>query len=388
LSFFARGTWNYSNRYLATVTFRADGSSKFQKKWGFFPSVGLGWNLTEEDFMSGNNLFSNLKVRASWGLLGNDNVPANSKLILGQTGVGSSGVFGDKLVTGVGSQTVLQNFLNWESVSEFDVGSDFNFHKARLSGSLDLFHRTTRNVVFFAPIATGGGRAELLANNGKVLNEGVEVTLNWKDKITDELGYNISFNATGTHNQVLALEGRDYIPGGMVRGNFTTRTAVGHPIGSFYGFEIDKVYKTESEALLDNQSQAIKNKGFFRYKDQNGDGTINDNDKVYLGSAIPWLTAGMDLGTNFRKFDFSVSLYGQLGNKLLNAKRMNRDIFADANYDLDFYKNRWTSDNKSDKYPSAEAYSFSFIQQANTFFVENGSFFRIQNIQAGYNKYP
>ena len=385
LSFFTRATYSYNSKYLATLTFRADGSSKYQKKWGYFPSVGLGWTISEEDFMSGN-LFDYLKIRASWGLLGNDNVPANSAVTLGQTGIGSSAVFGDNLVDGVGSQTVLQNFLEWEVVSEFNLGSDFTFSNNKLSGDIELYHRTTNNVVFFAPIATGGGKADLLANNGKVLNAGVELMLNWKDKISDNTNYNISFNVSGVYNEVLELAGKDFIPGGPVRGNFnfSTRTAVGHPIGSFYGYEIAGVYESESQALLDDHNQVIKNKGFFKYKDQNGDKVIDDKDKVYLGSSLPKLFAGLDYRLNVRKFDVSISIYGQLGNKILNAKRMNRDVFADGNYDSDFYENRWTEDNKSDKYPSAEAYNFSFIQQANDFFVENGSFVRIQNIQAGY----
>jgi hypothetical protein len=195
---------------------------------------------------------------------------------------------------------------------------------------------------------------------------------------------NLGFNATYIHNRVLEIEGREYIPGAYIRGNFTTRTAVGHPIGSFYGYEIDGVYKSENEALLDPVDQTIKNAGFFKYKDQNGDQVINEQDKVFLGSGIPWLIAGIDIGFNYKRFDLGISFMSQVGNKILNAKRMNRDVFADGNYDSDFYENRWTADNPSDKYPSAAAYNYSFIQQANDFFVENGSYVRIQNIQAGY----
>lgn len=384
LSFFTRGTYNFDNRFLATVTFRADGSSKYQKKWGYFPSVGLGWNISEEEFMKENRWFSFLKVRASWGMLGNDNVPANSTVILGQSGPESSGVFGENLVDGVGAQTVLQNFLRWEVVTEYNLGVDFVSRSGKLSGDIDAYSRTTSNVVFYAPIATGGGVADLLANNGKVLNAGVELSLKWNDRITDDLSYNIGFNATTIYNEVLELEGRDYIPGAYVRGNYTTRTAVGHPIGAFYGFEIDGVYGSDSEALQDPVAQQIKGAGLFKYKDQNGDNRIDDKDKVYLGSPIPWLITGLDAGITYKNFDFGISFYSQVGNKILNAKRMIRDVFADGNYDLDFATNRWTEDNKSDKYPSAQAYNYSYTQQANDFFVEDGSFIRIQNVQVGY----
>lgn len=384
ISFFTRGSFNVKEKYLTTVTFRADASSKYQQKWGYFPSVGLGWNVTNENFDRINNIFSNLKVRFSWGLMGNDNIPSNSYVTLGQMGIGSSGVFGDNLVDGMGAQTVLQNYLRWETVNEFDLGVDYTLKNNKLSGEMDFYRRVTDNVVFYAPIATGGGVTELLDNNGKVLNSGLEFSITWKDEISKDFNYSITFNATTIHNEVLELNGRDYIPGGYVRGNYTTRTAVGHPIGSFYGYEIVGVYKSESEALADPVSQAIKDKGYFKYKDQNGDNIIDDKDKVYLGSPIPWLIAGLNFGMNYKKFDFSLAIASQVGNKILNAKRMNRDVFSDGNYDEDFYTNRWTSSNKSSTYPSAEAYNTSFIQQANDFFVENGSYIRIQNIQIGY----
>jgi len=384
LSFFTRATYNNNDKYLATATFRADASSKYQEKWGFFPSVGIGWVLTEEDFMSNHKLFQYLKIRASWGMLGNDNVPANSAVVLGQTGAGSSAVFGDQLVDGVGAQTVVQNYLVWEVVNEFDIGIDFELAGGKISGETDYYHRVTNNVVFYSPIATGGGTAELLGNNGSVLNQGIELNLTYKKKVSDNISYNIGLNATTIFNKVLKLEGKESIPGGWVRSGYTTLTRAGHPIGSFYGYEVDGVYESESQALLDPVSQGVKDKGFFKYRDQNGDKIVDEKDKVFLGSAIPWLIAGIDFGLNYRNFDLSLGLQGQVGNKILNAKRMNRDVFTDGNYDQDFYNKHWTSDNKSDKYPSAEAYNFSYTQQANDFFVQDGSYIRIQNVQLGY----
>ncbi len=384
LSFFARGTYNYADKYLASLTFRADGSSKYQQKWGFFPSVGLGWVITEEDFMKEQSAFEYLKFRASWGLLGNDSVPANSTAIVGASGTGASGVFGDAVVDGVGAQTVYQNFLKWEVVNEFDAGFDFAFLSSRLTGNIDYYNRTTSNVVFYAPIASGGGATELLANNGKVRNQGVELTLGWSDKIGEDLSYNIGLNLTTIDNKVVELEGKEYIPGASVRGNYTTRTMEGYPIGTFWGYEIDGIYATDKEAMLDKQKQPVKGKGYFRYKDQDGNGEINDQDKVSLGSPIPKVTAGLDFGLNWKGLDFSISFYGQFGNKVLNAKRMNRDVFPDANYDLDFFENCWRPDRPSSTYPSAEAYNSSATQQANNFFVEDAWYLRIQNIQVGY----
>lgn len=384
LSFFTRGSYNYSEKYLATLTFRADASSKYQQKWGYFPSLGLGWIMSGEKFMQKQNIFQYLKLRASWGMLGNDNIPANSAVTLGSSGAGSSGIFGDVLVDGVGSQTVVQRHLKWEVVNELNIGADFSIVEQKLNGEIDYYNRITNNVVFYAPIATGGGTAELLSNNGTVQNQGIELSLNWSDKINDDLSYNIGFNATTVANKVLKLDGREYIPGAIVRGNYTTRTQVGLPIGTFWGYEIDGVYATEGDALRDPVSQIIKDGGYFKYKNQNDDSVIDDKDKVSLGSPIPWLMTGLDFGLNYKKIDASITLQGQFGNKVLNAKRMNRDVFSDGNYDLDFYNNRWTGTNKSNSYPSSEAYNSSFIQQANDFFVEDASYIRIQNIQVGY----
>jgi len=384
LSFFTRGSFNKDEKYLATFTFRADASSKYQQKWGFFPSVGLGWILSGEDFMSNQDKFQYLKLRASWGMLGNDNIPANSSVTLGSTGAASSAIFGDKLVDGIGAQTVLQNYLKWEVVNELNLGADFTMLDNQLKGELDLYDRITDNVVFYVPISAGGGTSYLLSNNGTVQNMGVELNLNWTKKLTEDLSYNLGFNATTIRNRVLKLQGRDYIPGALIRGNYTTRTQVGYPIGTFWGYETDGVYSSESEALRDPVSQDIKEPGYFKYKDQNGDNVINDKDKVSLGSPIPWLMLGFDAGTSYKKWDASVTIQGQFGSKVLNAKRMNRDVFTDGNYDLDFYKNCWRSDKKSSTYPSAEAYNSSYTQQANDFFVEDASYIRIQNIQAGY----
>ena len=384
VSFFTRGTYNYKDRYLATLTFRADGSSKYNEKWGYFPSAGLGWVLTSEPFMAQQNAVDFLKLRASWGQLGNDSVPANSTLILGNIGTGVSAVFGDNLYDGLGAQTVLQNFLKWEVVSEWDVGVDFAFLRNRLSGELDYYHRTTDNVVFYVPIATGGGTAELLSNNGRVLNSGFELTLGWADSVGKDFQYNIGLNLSTIANKVLELQGRDYIPGASVRGNYSTRTQVGYPVGAFWGYEVEGVYASDEQAAADPVRQEVKAAGYFKYRDIDGNGVINEADKTYLGSPIPWLIGGLDFGLVWKGLDFSLTLQGQVGNKVLNAKRMNRDVFTDGNYDLNFYQNAWRPSRLSDAYPSAAAYNSAFVQQANSFFVEDASYFRIQNVQVGY----
>ncbi|HCY73072.1 MAG TPA: TonB-dependent receptor, partial [Rikenellaceae bacterium] len=182
----------------------------------------------------------------------------------------------------------------------------------------------------------------------------------------------------------LELSSYDYVPGTSINGNYATRAAIGYPIGGFWGYKIDGVYASEKEALQDPVNQIIKDAGYFKYHDVTGDGTINKDDITYLGSPLPWLTMGFNVGLNYKNWDFSMLVNAQIGNKILNLKRMQRGTFSEANYDLDFYKNRWTKENKSTSYPSAEAAGTSFIQTCNDFYLEDGSSFNINNIQIGY----
>ena len=389
LSFFTRGTYSYMGKYLATVTFRADGSSKYQDKWGFFPSVGLGWNISDEPWMK-DSPFDFLKLRASWGMLGNDNVPSNDIDIAGNAGVDSSAVFGDTLVDGIGAQTVFQNYLKWEVVTETNVGADFAFLGSRLSGDIDLYHRVTDRVVFHAPIATGGGVSTLLANNGKVLNAGVEFSIRWADTIAESFNYNLGLNATFNHNEVLALEGRDNIPGALTNGAYATMTQVGYPIGAFWGYQVDGIFPNEYEAQMSEITQLATGGGFFRYHDFAGnedgtpDGKITEADRVYLGSPLPWLMLGFNLGFDWKGWDFSMVMNANIGNKIFNAKRLNKQVFADGNYDLDFYLHAWRKDAPSTTYPTPRALTESLMAQSNSFWIEDGSMFRIQNVQLGY----
>ena len=390
LSFFARGTYNYKEKYLATLTLRADGSSKYQEKWGIFPSIGLGWIISDEPFMKNQNVFDYLKLRASWGMLGNDNVPSNDINIAGTSGVGSSAVFGDTLVDGMGAQTVYQNYLRWEVVTETNFGADFAMLDNRLSGDIDFYRRVTDRVVFHAPIATGGGVATLLANNGKVLNAGVELSLRWSERIGKDLTYNLGFNATFNHNEVLALEGRDNIPGALTNGAYATMTQVGYPIGAFWGYKVDGIFQSEADALLADVAQLDTGAGYFIYHDFAGnedgspDGKITEADRVYLGSPLPWLMTGLNFGLNWKNWDFSAVLNANIGNKIFNAKRLNKQVFADGNYDYEFYKNAWRTDKPSKTYPTPKVLTSQLMSQSNSFFVEDGSMLRIQNIQLGY----
>ncbi len=183
LSYFSRFNYSYASKYLLNLTVRADGSSKYNSHWGYFPSIGAGWVISQEDFMQNQNLINFLKVRASWGRLGNNNVPANSSIIVGITGPSTTGIFGgNNAVPGLTFSTVYNNFLIWENLEEYDAGVELYTLASRLHFELDYYNRTTHNAVFYGKLPGNAGAPELLGNYGKIRNQGVELSLGWSDK--------------------------------------------------------------------------------------------------------------------------------------------------------------------------------------------------------------
>jgi len=386
LSFFGRATYDYASRYLLTATLRADGSSKYQQKWGYFPSVGAGWIVSEEKFMSQQHLFDYLKARLSWGMLGNDAIPANNGFSSLQTGTGYSGIFGSTsssagaYIPGYITQNFF-NYLKWEVVNEWDGGIDFSMLKQRLSGSIDYYNRQTNNLVFYAPQPMGV--ADLLGNYGKVSNQGLELTLNWKDKI-GKLGYTIGGNISTLKNKVLDLHGLAYKMTGV--SEFPTRMEVGQPVNSFYGYQAVGVYQTQAEVNAD--PIAVANglvPGDLKYKDQNGDGVLDTKDRVILGNYLPKVSYGLNLGLNYNKLEINVMLQGQAGNKILNMNRARRLWYSDMNGDAEMISHLWTGVGTTTKYPSALGTTKGWNNMASSFFVESGSYLRIQNIQLAYS---
>lgn len=386
LSYFARATYDFASKYLLTATIRADGSSKYQQKWGYFPSVGAGWVISEENFMKNQHLFNFMKVRASWGLLGNDGVPANNGFSSYTTGTGVSGIFNNygtssgQYVNGYVTQNFFR-YLDWEVVNEYDLGLDFTMLKDKLSGTIDYYHRMTSKLAFSKPQPMGA--PDIYGNWGKVLNQGVELTLNWRDKAGD-LVYNIGANVTTLKNEVKDINGLAYIATGTAE--FPTRVEVGKPVYYFYGYQAEGVYQSNSEITADPIATANGVKpGYLKYKNRDGNSTLDEKDKTNLGSYLPKLTYGFNVSLEYHGFDLSLMLQGQAGNKILNMNRARRLWYSDMNGDRNFVNNLWTGAGSTNKYPSAYATTQSWNNQASSFFVESGSYLRVQNVQLGYN---
>lgn len=377
MSYFGRVAYNYGEKYLLYGTMRADGSSKYQQKWGYFPTIGAGWVISEEKFLKNNPSVPYLKLRASWGQLGNDHIQASDGA---RTTTVVTTTMGGVLTSG----TVATNYyssLKWEVTEETNIGLTAKFLKDKLSADFDYYIRDTKNAAI--PVAIPGVGVSVLRPVGTIRNKGIELALNWADKITDKLSYSVGANISTLKNEATDLYGQPYLDGGTAE--FRQRTYVGQPLMAFYGWQTDGVYQTAAECAAD--PIAVANglvPGDFKYKDQNKDGVIDDKDRVILGSYFPSFIYGANLSVNYMNFDLTASMYGQTGNKILNRKRGEVIWTADGNMDAQLAENRWHGEGTSNSYPSSSGLRRGWNQKMSNYFVEDGSFFRIQNVQIGY----
>lgn len=382
LSYFGRVSYNYSDRYLLYATMRADGSSKYQQKWGYFPTIGAGWVISEENFLKDHPSINFLKLRASWGQLGNDKIQASDGAI---TTFIVNAAINDVKVPGT-QTTNTYSSLKWELTEETNVGLTARMFKNRLSADADYYIRDTKNAAIYVKIPGTGG--SVLKNVGVIRNSGFEMALDWNDETSFGLKYNAGVNFSFLKNKVRDLYGQPYIDGGSAE--FRQRSIVGHPLLAFFGYEVLGVYQDQAEIDADPSAPDSAVPGDFKYKDQqkqgeNGYGVINDDDRVILGSYFPTFMYGGNLGLSWKNFDLSFNMLGQMGNKILNRKRGEIIWTADGNLDADLAVNRWHGPGTSNKYPSSEGLRKGWNQKMSDYFVEDGAFFRLQNVQLAYN---
>ncbi|ASO04813.1 SusC/RagA family TonB-linked outer membrane protein [Arenibacter algicola] len=376
-SYFSRISYNYDNRYLLYGTFRADGTNKYQEKWGYFPTVGAGWVLSEESFMENNGIFDYLKLRGSWGELGNDKIASSEGSI---TSTVVTTALGDTQFSGVNTNSDF-TALKWEVTEEINGGISARFFDNNLGLEADYYVRDTKDAVI--PVARPLIPGTTRQNVGEIRNSGFELALNWDKMVSKDFSYNIGANISTLTNEVLDINGAVALDAGTAE--FRQRSIVGEPIFAFFGREVAGVYQNEAEVQAD--PVAVSNNlvpGDFKYKDQNGDGEINDDDRVVLGSFLPSYSFGFNVGVNYKGFDFSASALGQGGNKILNRKRGEVIFTNDTNIDRDFAVNRWHGEGTTNSYPSAAGIRKGWNQRLSDYFIEDGDFFRIQNITLGY----
>ena len=379
LSYFTRLNYNYDDKYLLMFTYRADGSSKYNERWGYFPSIGAAWVLSQESFMKEQNVFDYLKLRASWGKLGNDKIAASA----GFASISNAqGVFGTNNVIDGYTNSTNFSWLAWEVVNETNIGVNFSTLKNRLNADIDWYYRLTENAVISPKIPMQN--ATLAGNYGEILNTGVDLSLNWNDKIGKDFAYNLGLNLSYLHNEVKSLkDNMSIIKGGK------TVNKVGEKMNSFYGFKVVGIYQTAEEVAADPIAVANNlEPGDFKYEDVNNDNVIDGSDKQILGSYIPDITYGFNVGFSYKKLDFAVTTYGQAGGELWNRKRALRYAASNYNFDKNQYANRWTGAGSTNEYPSSKALLKTWnVSDSNnaSYFVESSDFFRIQNIALGYS---
>lgn len=399
-SFFGRLNYNYDNRYLLQATIRRDGSSKFgaDSRWGYFPSVALGWRITEESFFPKNGIIDNLKLRASWGRLGNENALGyyDFQALISTYNTMYQGYVkgnGDNAWAGSIARGLENRSLKWETTDTKNVGLDYGLFNNRLSGSLNYYYNQTEDLLIIKALPPSAGLSDPILNVGKMRNTGVEFEANWRER-KGEFNYSIGLNLATTNNKVISLadEGQVLYGEGLKYGSehFPTQTRVGRPIGAFYLYKTDGLFQSDAEARsyvnADGEKyQPYADAGDIKFVDTNGDGEINDDDKVYCGSGIPTLEVNINLSLDYKGFDLSAVLGSAWGHKIYNG---NKYFYEGMNSGSNFLASSlqsWTLGNTNTAVPRAIYNDPNGNLKESDRFLEKGDFIRLRQLQLGYS---
>nr|WP_121270822.1 TonB-dependent receptor [Pedobacter schmidteae] len=388
-SYFARANYAFKNKYLLNASIRADGASQFfgsSDAWGYFPSVGAGWILTNEDFMKDQKFFNSLKLRGSWGIIGNASVPINpSQQTLAQTG-DLIAIFNNQPFTGKTQNTLPPPSIVWEKGIGTDIGMDAAFLSHRLTVEADFYNRKTSRAIFKIPVLGSLGTVDnqMLGNQADIQNRGVELSATWSDVTNGGLTYSIGGNISYNANKVLnVLSGETPIYSGstgVTNGAFATRTIVGQPIGMFYGYKVVGIFQNAAD-IANSPAQASAAPGGFKYQDLNGDGRITSQDRTELGNPNPKYTYGVNTSFAYKNFDLALDFQGVAAVDIYNSNLAYR--FGNENITKDLFDNRWHGEGTSNTYPSANI-GASANAAPNSFYVSSGAYFRVRNAQLGY----
>jgi TonB-linked SusC/RagA family outer membrane protein len=347
-------------------------------RWGYFPSVGAGWVISNEGFMSDQKTFNNLKLRASYGKVGNDGIPSN--LFIPLATLNLPYFFNGQETLNLRLEKLADPNLKWEVTREVNFGLDFSLLKSRLSGTVDFYDRKTSDALVLVniPAILGDPNNQYITNAATFTNKGVEFSLNWQDRIGSDWKYNLGVNLAYNRNRIEKLNGGQALSSGSVGGQgFTTKSDNGHPIGSFYLWEVEGIFQTQAE--IDASAQPGAKPGDLKYRDINKDHVINADDRTYQGSYQPNITYGINGGLSFKAVDLSFGGYGTSGGKIYNGKKAARGDSRD-NIETSVVNNRWTPNHTNTNVPRANLNELP----ASTYFLEKGDFFRINNLTLGY----
>ena len=397
-SFFARLGWSWKDRYMVNATMRADGSSKFAKghRWGYFPSVSAGWTLTEEDFMKpAASWLDFLKLRLSWGQVGNANINCYQYLAPVTTSktnynFGATGGT-DAWVMGAYTERLANEKVKWETSEQYNVGLDARFLRQRLSLTLDGYIKNTKDWLVQAPILATAGTGGPVINGGDVKNKGIEVGLSWNDNIGRDFTYSVGANFAYNHNEVGNIPTLDGIIHGKDNQIYSNaeefyRAENGHAIGYFWGYKTAGLFQNQKEindwiAAGNGIYQAAVKPGDVKYVDVNHDGVINASDKVDLGNGLPKYTFGFNFNLAWKGFDLSANFTGAAGFQIAQSYR-NPDS-SQANYSRRILK-RWTGEGTSNEIPRV-TYGDVGNWLFSDLYLQDGDYIRLQNLTMGYD---
>ena len=410
VSYFGRLGWNWQEKYMINFTLRSDGSSKFAKghRFGTFPSISAGWNISNENFMESSRTWLDyLKLRVSWGRVGNQNIDnyqylapikiTNTHYFFGEY-MGANGAYGDY-------STILSNNwgaypsrlgnmdLTWETSEQLNLGFDATLFKNRLRVNFDWYRKSTKDWLVVAPILATAGTDAPFINGGDVINTGVELGLNWNDVIGNDFSYSIGANLAYNKNKVGSIPTED----GMIHGSTNMlydnspefyRASNGMPIGYFWGYQTDGIFQNQQQindwiAAGNGILQSAVQPGDVKFVDQNHDGVINDDDKVNLGNGIPKFTYGFNINLYWKNFDLGLVATGAAGFQLVQSYRNWTNM--KANYTTEIL-DRWTGEGTSNRIPRVTNGNINWL--FSDLYTHDGDYLRLSNLTIGYNFAP
>lgn len=380
MSYLLRALYNYQNRYLFNASYRRDGASVFRSvgnTWDNFYSFGAGWVASEEPFMKDQSLVDYLKFKGSWGVLGSQNTGGFNYPTYPRLQSSGSAVFGDNIITGYSVQYLPQD-LNWEKTYAWEAGFEVNLLDNRLRLEPVFYNKTTRDIIVM--LAGFSGAKNSLENLGKIRNRGLELSASWNDQIgSDGFSYSLAANLTTIDNKVLSLgrgpEDAIFAAGGI------SRSLEGYPVGHFFGYKVAGIYQNREDVktYYPNSVGSVA-PGDLKFADVNGDEAITQEDRTMIGNPTPDFTYGLSLNLDYRNFDLSVEMMGVYGNEIYRT--WDDPTYAQLNYLTNRLK-RWNGEGTSNWEPILNpSHSINLINS--NYFIEDGSFFRIKNVQLGY----
>lgn len=385
LSYLGRVNYNLLDKYLLTASFRADGSSRFgeNNKFGFFPSVALGWKIKEESFLKNLNVLTDLKLRGSYGLTGNQDIGSYKSLVL--LGPQGQAIFDGTPYVGISTTQLPNPNLKWETTGQLDVGVDFGFFSNRLTGTIDYFYKNTKDLLLQLPIVRTTGFSSTFKNVGGMQNQGLELTFN-SVNIQKPFSWRSSVNFSLIRNKVTDLAGLPYILQGEA--GFSREFSIirkGDPLNAFYGYQIEGVYQLTDD--IKNSPQPLANPGEYKYTDINGDGKLTTADRTILGSPFPNYTFGLNNDFAFGPLTLSLFIQGVEGSSIFNLNRTESEnpISFRRNRLAESYTDRWTPTHPTNNNSSGIAPKVAYAGNINSRAVEDASFIRLRNVQLAYN---